>query len=244
MRDLAAGSMRGMGPVTVEAARTAQARAPRDRDPSVIDELDRQTTPALLARAVRLAEWERWNLLSRGVEFAEPAWDQVASVLAQVREGTLTWDPKRCTLLQFLCGVFQARARRTLRLRRESSFDAMLDGENGDGTGEDAERGHATLEEAMTLGREPATPPDVAYDRARVFKRVVTALSELVVLRRDPDVTRAFEAWTQSGAISELEVAQATGLPIARARRAVRILRSFLDDLPAVLRDEIKEVLT
>jgi hypothetical protein len=241
MSGVAASSMRGLA--VVAGPKPASERPTRAADPSVISELDRQTTPALIARAVRLAEWERWNLLARGVEFAEPAWDQVASVLAQVREGTLTWDPGRCTLLQFLCGVFQARARRTLRLRREASFDAMLDGENGDGTGEDAERGQATLEEAMSLGRDPATPPDVAYDRARVFERVVAALSELVAARRDSDVTRAFEAWTQSAAISELAVAQATGMPIGRARRAVRILRSLLDDLPAVLRTEVKEVL-
>ncbi len=246
MSGLAAGSMDGIpaSAVAGELSAANHARRRRTPGPVLIAELDRQTTPALLARAVKLADRERHNLLVRGVEFVESAWDQVVNVLAQVRDGTLTWAPDRCNLLQFLCGVFQTRARRALRVRRECSFDAMIDGANGDGTGDDAENGNAVLEEAMGLYREPAAAPDVAYDRARVFERVVSALSKLVVARDDQEVTLAFQAWTQSGAISEHEVALATGLPIERARRAVRILRSLLDRLPTALRDEVKEVMT
>jgi hypothetical protein len=219
-------------------------RPPRPPSAAVIAELDRQTTPTLIARAVKLAEWERSNLIVRGVEFPELAADQVASVLAQTREGRLTWDPQRCTLLQHVCAVFGARARRTLREKRECSFDALIDGAAGDGSGEDAERGHTTIEDALARSRTPELLPDAACDRVRVFKRFVAALGKLVVLRDDPEVTLAFEAWTRTGAIREIEVAEATGLSVERARRAVRVLRSLLDKQPRVLRAEIKEILT
>lgn len=228
----------------VLAAIEAQAVPGRGPSPEVLAALDAQTTPEMIARAIKFAQWQRHNLLVRRVEYVEPASDQVAAVLVQLREGTLSWDPARCSLLVFVCGVVETRCRRLLRRARERSYDAMIDGRSGEGSDRAAEFAATVIEEALALHRGPATTPDVALDRARVFDRFVTAMSRLVALREDPDLTRAFQAWIDSAAVSELDVARVTGLPASRARRAVRILRALLDELPAALCSQIKEVLS
>jgi len=205
----------------------------------------RQWTPARMARGVKLSDHEVRNLKAHGVEFPDSGWDLVTNILVQVREGSLTWNPARCSLLQYVCAALQWRGRQLMRRRgRERSLDALLDGRNGDGSGDDAARGYATVEAALALDRGPACPPDVAYDRARLYERFVRAMWKLVLARKDAELTAAFEAWAASGEISEGAVAAATGLPLNRALRAVRVLRKLVDRLPADLRAEIKELLT
>jgi hypothetical protein len=218
---------------------------PDPPDPAVIAELTRQATSAVIASAVKFADLELGNLGSHGIELADSGWDLVSSIVLQTREGSLAWDPARCSLLQHLCAVVQWKGRRLLQQRRrERSLDEMLAGRQGDGSGEDAARNEATIEAALVLDRTLVTPLDKAYDRARLYARFERAMWKLVLARKDPEVTAAFEAWTTHHTLGEHEVARHTGLPLRRATRAVRILRSLTQRLPAALQDDIRELLT
>ncbi|KAB2910165.1 MAG: hypothetical protein F9K40_03285 [Kofleriaceae bacterium] len=218
---------------------------PREPDAYVIAELARQSTGTLIASTVKFADLELGNLGARGVELADSGWDLVSNILLQTREGTLKWDPRRCTLSQHVYAVIQWKGRRVLRSRyRERSIDEMLAGHNGDGTGEDVERNRAAIERALGADRPPAELADGELDRMQVFARFERAMWKLVLARRDADVTAAFESWTNHHAMREAEVARQTGLPLKRATRAVRILRSLAKRLPAALQDDIRELLT
>lgn len=218
---------------------------PCEPDAYVIAELARQSTGALMASAVKFADLELGNLGARGIELADSGWDLVSSIVLQTREGSLTWDPDRCTLSQHLFAVIQWKGRRVLRSRyRERSIEEMLAGRNGDGTGEDVATNQATIEQALGVDRTPAELPDAEANRTRLYGRFERAMWKLVLARCDADVTAAFKAWTNHHEMGEREVAGHTGLPLKRAMRAVRILRSLAKRLPAALRDDIRELLT
>jgi hypothetical protein len=211
----------------------------------VIAELARQTTGTLITSAVKFADLELGNLGARSVELADSGWDLVSNILLQTREGSLRWEPGRCTLSQHLFAVIQWKGRRVLRSRRrERSIDEMLEGRNGDGTGEDVVRNEAAIEQALGADRAPAELPDAELDRTQVYARFERAMWKLVLARHDADVTAAFEAWANHHEMGEREVARHTGLPLKRATRAVRILRSLAKRLPAALREDIRELLT
>lgn len=218
---------------------------PRPPDAFVISELARQCTGSLIARAVKFADQELGNLGARGMELADSGWDLVSNIVLQTREGSLAWDPKRCSLSQHLYAVIQWKGRRVLRSRyRQRSIEEMRAGRNGDGTGEDAAANEAAIEQAMGTDRAPAELPDAELNRTQVYARFERAMWKLVLARSDDDVTAAFEAWVNHHEMGEREVARHTGLSLTRATRAVRILRSLAKRLPAALLDDIGELLT
>lgn len=218
---------------------------PRPPDAFVISELARQCTGSLIARAVKFADQELGNLGARGMELADSGWDLVSNIVLQTREGSLAWDPKRCSLSQHLYAVIQWKGRRVLRSRyRQRSIEEMRAGRNGDGTGEDAAANEAEIEQAMGTDRAPAELPDAELNRTQVYARFERAMWKLVLARSDDDVTAAFEAWVNHHEMGEREVARHTGLSIKRATRAVRILRSLAKRLPTALLDDIGELLT
>jgi hypothetical protein len=141
--------------------------------------------------------------------------------------------------------VIQWKGRRVLRSRyRQRSIEEMRAGRNGDGTGEDAAANEAAIEQAMGTDRAPGELPDAELNRTQVYARFERAMWKLVLARSDDDVTAAFEAWVNHHETGEREVARHTGLPLKRATRAVRILRSLAKRLPTALLDDIGELLT
>ena len=215
-------------------------------DVELIAELSRQTTPDLVARAVRIADLELRNLHAHGVELGASGWDFVADVLLQTRERTLSWDPARCTLLQHITSAVQSRGRQLRRMRgRQQSLDAMLERPSSSRANSAVARERATVERALTTQHgEADVRPDGEHEMKWALERFTEAMSKLVAARKDPDVDAAFQAWLCHHALGEKEVAEVTGMELGRATRAVRILRGLIRRLPATLRDDIQDLLT